>query len=273
MSGLVAPVLFSLFVWWLSTGVIFCAGAYGRRTMRWSMAVASLATVAAVVGLYVTRNDTTIAGAYCAFASALMIWGWHEMSFLFGYVTGPRRQACPPDARGWRRFLAASEVLIYHELAIAWTVVGLIWLTWGASNQLGIQLLLLLWGMRISAKLNLFLGVPNFSEEFLPKRLHYLSSYFAKRRMNALFPVSVAAGTALAVVLLSAAATASATPFEAAGYALLGTMAALATIEHWFLVLPLPDAALWRWLLPTKSEQRRPRRARVAVSAPLDPRR
>ena len=28
-------------------------------------------------------------------------------------------------------------------------------------------------------------------------------------------------------------------------------MAALATIEHWLMVVPLPDAKLWRWMLPT----------------------
>ncbi len=25
---------------------------------------------------------------------------------------------------------------------------------------------------------------------------------------------------------------------------------ALATLEHWFMMLPLPSAVLWRWSLP-----------------------
>jgi len=25
----------------------------------------------------------------------------------------------------------------------------------------------------------------------------------------------------------------------------------LATLEHWLMVIPLPDAKLWRWMLPS----------------------
>jgi len=34
------------------------------------------------------------------------------------------------------------------------------------------------------------------------------------------------------------------------GFALLTALAALAAIEHWLMVVPLPDAKLWRWMLP-----------------------
>jgi hypothetical protein len=37
------------------------------------------------------------------------------------------------------------------------------------------------------------------------------------------------------------------------GYALLGALTALALLEHWFMVLPLPDERLWRWMLPEPS--------------------
>ena len=30
-------------------------------------------------------------------------------------------------------------------------------------------------------------------------------------------------------------------------------LAALALLEHWFMVLPLPDEKLWRWMLPDRS--------------------
>ena len=49
--------------------------------------------------------------------------------------------------------------------------------------------------MRESAKLNLFLGVRNLSEEFLPAHLAYLQSYFRRRSMNMLFPFSVTVST------------------------------------------------------------------------------
>jgi hypothetical protein len=31
---------------------------------------------------------------------------------------------------------------------------------------------------------------------------------------------------------------------------------ALATLEHWFLMLPLPSAALWNWSLPGRAAPR-----------------
>jgi len=31
---------------------------------------------------------------------------------------------------------------------------------------------------------------------------------------------------------------------------LLGTLMALAVLEHWFMVLPLPSETLWRWWRP-----------------------
>ena len=41
-------------------------------------------------------------------------------------------------------------------------------------------------------------------------------------------------------------------PTEAAmiGHVLLAVLTALALLEHWFMVLPLPDQKLWRWMLP-----------------------
>ena len=49
------------------------------------------------------RRQASVAGAYCAFTCALLVWGWQEIAFLLGCVTGPRRSACPHGATGWRR--------------------------------------------------------------------------------------------------------------------------------------------------------------------------
>ena len=59
--------------------------------------------------------------------------------------------------------------------------------------------------------------------------------------------------TIVAVLLVQGALAAAG--FEAVGLALVTALLALAILEHWFLVLPLPDAALWTWVLRT----RRPR--------------
>jgi putative photosynthetic complex assembly protein 2 len=127
-------------------------------------------------------------------------------------------------------------------------------LTWGEANQVGTWTFMILWGMRLSAKLNVFLGVPNLSEEFLPEQLHYLKSYLAKKPMNLLFPVSVTVSTVIAALLVRSALAADASAFEVAGFVFLAALLALAILEHWFLVLPLPDAALWSWALRSRSE-------------------
>ena len=40
-----------------------------------------------------------------------------------------------------------------------------------------------------------------------------------------------------------------AAPTAAIGLMLVTTMLALAILEHWLLVLPLPATALWRWAM------------------------
>jgi putative photosynthetic complex assembly protein 2 len=191
---------------------------------------------------------TSVIAAYVSFLSALMIWGWLEMSFLMGIVTGPRKLPCPPDAKGWRRFNLALGTLLYHELAILTAAAGVVALTWGAPNQTGTLAFLILVAMRISAKLNIFLGVPNLTEEFLPERLAYLKSYFRTRAWNWLFPLSVIASTVVAILLAQCAMAGEGG--AAVGPALLCTLVALAILEHFFMFMPLPDAALWRWAVP-----------------------
>jgi putative photosynthetic complex assembly protein 2 len=250
MSEIGGPVLFALFLWWSSTGAVLYLVGLPGRTFRWSMAGVTALAAASLVGLVALADTVTPWSAYLGFACGLGLWAWHETSFLLGFLTGPRRLGQRHDAAGWRRFRDALGTLVYHEVAILATVVVLAWLLWGAANQAGLWAFLLLWVMRLSAKLNIFLGVPNMNEEFLPAHLGFLRSYFRKRAMNALFPISVTLGTLGFLWLLRRGLAVEASPFEAATCLMLATMLALAVLEHWFLVLPVPDAALWRWAMP-----------------------
>jgi putative photosynthetic complex assembly protein 2 len=108
--------------------------------------------------------------------------------------------------------------------------------------------------MRLSAKFNVFLGVPNLTEEFLPDGLAFLKSYFRKRPMNLLFPVSITAST-IATWLLVDQAISGTTGLAVAGFTMLAALMALAVLEHWFLVLPLPVATLWRWGLTSRTAE------------------
>lgn len=243
------PVLFAAFVWWFSTGVILLLDGLPRATFRWSLAGTGALALAGLAGLAWTAGSTSVTGVYVAFTCAIAVWGWQELSFLTGWLAGPRRRACPDGCSGRRHFVHAVEAILYHELAIIAGAALIVGLTWGAPNQVGTWTYLVLWGMRTSAKLNLFLGVRNLSEEFLPAHLVYLKSFFRRRPMNLLFPFSVTASTIVAVVLVRNALDPSAGPAATAGFMLVGALLGLAILEHWLMVVPLPTTVLWQWAM------------------------
>ena len=252
MAAFALPALFALFVWWFSTGAIIWLDGLPPRTYRRSMLGATAMLAAALWGLAASSADPSPLGAYGAFSCGLLAWAWQEMAFLMGFATGPSRAACPADATGWRRFGLALRAILYHELAIIAGAGAVVAATWGQPNQIGTWTYLLIWGMRQSAKLNVFLGARNLSESFLPLHLHYLGSFFLRRPMNLLFPFAVTLATLLTALLFHLALAPGVTEFQAAGFTFLGTLAALATLEHWFLVLPIPAEALWKWGLRSR---------------------
>jgi putative photosynthetic complex assembly protein 2 len=245
-----AGVVYVVFLWWFSTGAILWLDRRPKATYRWSLIAATVIAAAAGFGLVASLRDVTPFGAVMAFTCALAIWGWHELTFLTGLISGPRTIACPPEASGWRRFTLATSTLIYHEVALALTAFVIMATSWHAANQIGAWTFLVLFFSRLSAKLNLFFGVPNFTDEFFPEHLRYLSSYLRKSPASALFPLSILAGVALAGGFVRRTLDPGADIFEVTGFSLLFALATLAVIEHAFMALPLPDAALWRWALP-----------------------
>lgn len=246
MTTLALSALFALLLWWAGTGIVLYLDQRPRRTHLRSMRWASIVGGLALAVLVATRDLATVGGACIAFTCALLVWGWHEMSFLTGRLTGPRRHACPDGCRGMPHFRHAVEAIIHHELALAATLALLLAVTWGAANWVGSATFALMWTMRLSAKLNLFLGVRNPGTELLPVHLHYLSSFFGRRPFNVLLPLSFA-GTALIVAWLARSALAAESPYEVAACGLVASLAALALLEHLFLVMPWSVARLWGW--------------------------
>jgi len=253
-----ATVVYTLFLWWFSTGAILWLDRRPRKTYSFSLLAGFAVALIALLGLGFSMRSATPTGAVIGFTCTLLIWGWHELSFLTGLITGPRAAACPPDASGWRRFVLAASTLIYHEIALALTALALLVLSWGQPNPVGAWTFLILFGCRLSSKLNLFLGVPNFTDSFFPDHLRHLTTYLKKAPMSAFFPVSVAGGCALAGALGWRALYPNASAFNAVAFSLLFALTALAMIEHAFMVLPLPDAALWRWALPASEKNPTP---------------
>ena len=248
MIDMLIPVVFAIFIWWFSTGLVLLLNGMPRTTFRWSLWISSAVAVAAIFGLMNSTGQSSVVNAYCAFTCALLIWGWHELTFLTGWLTGPRKQPCTA-ASGWPRFTQAFAAILWHELAILASGIAIVAITWGGPNQVGTLTFLVLWVMRISAKFNLFFGVRNLSEEFLPAHLAYMGSYFKHRAINLFWPFSVAAASAVLYLLLVRAFSATATLAETTGLVLVSTMLAMAILEHFLLVLPLPSTALWRWAL------------------------
>ncbi|MGG5811073.1 putative photosynthetic complex assembly protein PuhE [Falsiroseomonas sp. CW058] len=262
------PALFTLFLWWFSTGLILYLDGLRRETFRWTMLGASTLLLGGLTGLHALAWDTGVAAAWLGFVCGVLCWAWIEVAFLTGMVTGPRRSACPAGARGWVRFRAALAAILWHELAILALAALIVALTWGAPNRIGTWTFLAFWAMRQSAKLNLYLGVRNLAEEFLPDHLRHLESFFARRRMNLLFPVSVVAGVTACALLSLAALDPGATPHQAVGFTLLATLVALGLLEHVFMVMPIPADILWRWGLASRAPAARPARPATSWGAP-----
>jgi len=247
--------LVALFLWWFSTGAILLAvrraDKEGARARLWAVLWNLPFLILGGVGFLDTLDQTSVAATYIAFLSALALWGWIELAFLTGVITGPVRSHSIPGVPEWERFIRAWGTVAYHEILIAFTLLAMVFVSYGAENQFGVWTFGILFAARISAKLNLYLGVRKINVEFIPEPLNHLPSHFRTARMNWLFPISITALSFAAACWLERVWSAD-TPADAVGFALLAALTALALLEHWFMVLPLPDEKLWRWMLPER---------------------
>jgi putative photosynthetic complex assembly protein 2 len=272
MHELALAAAAAIALWWASTGAIIYLDGLPRPTFRWSMLGATVLALGAFWVLAALADTATPRGAYGAFAAGLVLWGWQTMSFYMGYITGPRKTPCPPGLSGWARFQAAAATNLTHEGAIVAGAMLILTVVGDGANPVGLWTYLVLWWMHLSGKLNVYLGVPNLSEEFIPSHLAYLTSYMRRRPMNLLFPFSVTVSTVLTAWLFGIAATSPPGSFDAVAATLLGTLMALAVLEHWLLVLPLPAMALWTWSLSSRSPMPATAVAEPAVAACPQPR-
>jgi putative photosynthetic complex assembly protein 2 len=240
------PILFVVAAWWLSTVVLMFRIGLPRTTYAATMSAAAVSAAAGVIVVVVTLQQDSPTAAYLAFAGALLIWALLEASYLLGWVTGPRPEPCPETATMRERFGYGIKACLYHELSIIATAALLAALCVDAVNRVALWTFLIIWLMRWSTKLNIFLGVKNLRHEFFPSHLQYLRSYARERAMNPLFPCSMTVATALIVMLASAALGAEESSAERAAAMLLASILSLAVLEHLFLMLRVPDDLLWR---------------------------
>lgn len=250
MDGAAAPWLaaaLAVAAWWGATGALMWrvarADRSGREAHRRSVALGTPLLAAGIAGVILARDAVGPGGACAAFLSALAVWGWIELAFLSGVVTGPNRSAAVP---GRGRFVRAVGTVAHHEVALALGFAAVIAAAWGAAQWMAPATYAVLLAARTSAKINLYLGVPRFTAQFLPSPLAHLPSHFGAARLNRFFPVSVTILTGAALLLAERAASAP-TPGTQAAFALTAMLTALAALEHWLMILPVRDDGLWRW--------------------------
>jgi putative photosynthetic complex assembly protein 2 len=253
MTSAWTAALIALFIWWSSTGaILFVVRRTDNAGGGWPRLGTLLCLPVLVLGILlagVSATGTGVGASYTAFFSAIAIWAWIELAFLTGVITGPNTAPCPPGAGMGERFLRSVGTIAWHELALILALVTLAWLSRGAEHAFAFWTFAVLFFARVSAKLNLFLGVPRVHVQFLPRGLQHLPSHFRIGRVTWLFPVSVSL-LSLAVYCWTDLLFRATSAAEAVGFALLATLTLLALIEHWFLVLSLPDDRLWRWMVP-----------------------
>lgn len=259
MTSAWSAAVLALFAWWFFTGAILLvvrradAGdlvAHGRNVF---LTVPFFAL--GFAGLWISAQELTVTNAYVSFVSVLLIWGWIELAFLSGIITGPERRACPENLGGYARFARAWDTISRHELLLAGALLAVVMISAHAENTVGLWTYVILFTARISAKLNLFFGVPRINTEFVPIPLQHIKSYFRQGPITYAFPIGVTFLSVTAACFAERLISAQ-IPADTVGFALLTALAVLAAIEHWFMVIPLPDAKLWRWMLPDTTTSR-----------------
>lgn len=251
-EGHIVPFIVTVAIWFIATGLIAWADNRERSTFTRSMMIGGVAGIAGLVVILVASLSAEVWSVYLAFIGALMVWGWHELSFLTGAAAGPRRGLADPDLTGVARFRQAASTVMHHEVALALTALLLISLSWNVPNQIGATVFVLMFGMRLTSKINLFVGVPNTTSEMLPEHLAYLKTYFGRNRMTVLLPLSILGLAAMTTWFAQMALAAPVGSAEMVGASLLTTLALLGVLEHLFLALPFRDGMLWGWAFPQR---------------------
>jgi putative photosynthetic complex assembly protein 2 len=247
------PITYAVFLWWFSTGIVMAL--YGRsvQVMRRGFLFGTLLLPLAIGGVVLTRDSMQPIDVYLAVTCGVTLWGWQVAGYYLGFVTGPDDNLAGRTAHAagqdlLTRFNAALRFSIYHEVLVVVGAVVLAALTWDSPNQWALWMYLALLVMHSSAKLNVFMGVRNFRIELLPAKMQYIGKLLGKQSNNVLFPMSVAWSTIAVVILFFEASLRITDTAEAAGYFLVATMIGLGLLEHWVLMLPLPDR-LWEIVL------------------------
>lgn len=251
----VVPVLFVVLMWWFSTGAVLWLAGKSDGKRRAPLIIMTGVGILGLAGVYFSAHSAYGLGGpamtYVAVLSALAVWAFIEFTFLTGALTGSRLDPCPSDISEAERFRLAFHTISYHEYAL---VAGLICIALvslpGGGGITAFAIFAMLWIMRISAKLTLFSGAPKFALDMMPNKLAYLQTYFRHDRIGPIFWLSMFGFTLGFLAAVYSFAMGSIAPEHTPTAIMLTTLLGLGVIEHWFMVLPIADSALWQWAMP-----------------------
>lgn len=246
-SSILGAALFSVFSWWLGTGAILWLVRLPTSTFRWSMFCLSFLLGLSLWTASLSMRSHSVLNAYIGFVSVIAMWSWHEMAFLTGWLAGPRRLPLDPGLGLNQRFGQSVMALLYHEVALLFNFGVLLALQQGQPNHVALCTYALLWCMRLSAKLNLFFGVPQVGEQYLPVHLRYIGSYFKSGRISPFFFFTMALSVVVWSWMVWELQTGAV--MISAAWVLLSSLLGLAIIEHLLMVFALPLQRLWGWAM------------------------
>ena len=116
---------------------------------------------------------------FCSFIASLFIWGWVELTFLTGVVAGiplleKREIARDPERE---RFINGFRSIALNECFLISCLFLMAVLSVDKENNFGLTTFLILYVARVSAKLNLFFGVPYINLHFLTAPLKHIATF------------------------------------------------------------------------------------------------
>lgn len=257
--AIILPIVFVIFTWWFSTGIVLWLATRRDGTRRSRLIAMAAIGALGLAGVWLSAQPESAwlwAGqpgdglAYFSVSSALAVWALIEYTFITGVLTGPRVRQCPPGVSDKERFRLAYQAMSHHEYALfgALIVIGL--LTLPSGSAAAFVTFLVLWLMRLSAKFTLFSGAPSFALDMMPRQIAHLRSYIREDRIGGFFWVSIVLTSAAFVGGIAALALGLIPAQEKTAAIMVVTLLGLGVLEHWFMILPIADSALWRWALP-----------------------
>ncbi|MEY4675670.1 MAG: hypothetical protein RLZZ470_177 [Pseudomonadota bacterium] len=246
-SSTLGASLFAVFSWWLGTGAILWLVRLPTSSFRWSMFVLSFLLGLSLWTTAISMRTHSVPHVYLGFVSVIAMWSWHEMAFLTGWLAGPRRVPLDSGLLFRQRFGQSVMALLYHELALILNFAVLLYMQQGQPNHIALCTYALLWCMRLSAKLNLFFGVPQVGEQYLPAHLRYIGSYFKTGPISPFFYLTMLLSVGIWSWMVWSLH--SGEVMINTGWVLLSSLLGLAIVEHVLMVFALPLQRLWGWAM------------------------